>query len=41
MGILMLMKGDYESSKKYLKFAEQSGLMQLDITKELSCGEEG
>ena len=26
MGILMLMKGDYESSKKYLKFAEQSGL---------------
>ena len=26
MGILMLMKGDYESSKKYLKFAERSGL---------------
>ena len=26
MGILMLMKGDYELSKKYLKIAEQSGL---------------
>ena len=26
MGILMLMKGDYELSKKYLKVAEQSGL---------------
>ena len=26
MGILMLMKGDYELSKKYLKVAEQLGL---------------
>ena len=26
MGVLLLMKGEYESSEKYLKAAEQSGL---------------
>ena len=33
MGILMLMKGDYELSKKYLKVAEPVSYTHLDVYK--------